>query len=122
MLERVRSIRTSERRIWQKITGIYAECSIDYDKTPPTTRGFYSMVQNKFHYAISGRTAPEVIFETARFIDNSFKDGSVKTTGTDLDGILPPMSRFGGGDRDAQKSRIVDRLKAFFDKYSRLVP
>ena len=60
--------------------------------------------------------------ETVRFMDNSFKDGSVKTTGTDLDRILPPMSRFGGGNRDAQKKRVVDRLKEFFDKYSGLVP
>lgn len=49
LLERVRSIRASERRIWQQITDIYAECSIDYDKSDPTTKDFYAMVQNKFH-------------------------------------------------------------------------
>ena len=65
LLERVRSIRASERRIWQKITDIYAECSIDYDKDSKTTRDFYAMVQNKFHYAITGLTAPEIIYGTA---------------------------------------------------------
>ena len=65
LLERVRSIRASERRIWQQITDIYAECSFDYDKNSPTTRDFFQMVQNKFHYAITGQTAPEIIFSHA---------------------------------------------------------
>lgn len=56
LLERVRSIRASERRIWQQVTDIYAECSIDYDPKAPTTKEFYAMVQNKFHYAIVGKT------------------------------------------------------------------
>ena len=61
LLERVRSIRASERRIWQQITDIYAECSIDYDRLAPTTKEFYAMVQNRFHYAITGQTAAEII-------------------------------------------------------------
>lgn len=61
LLERVRSIRTSERRIWQQITDIFAECSIDYNKNAQITKDFYSMVQNKFHYAITGKTAAEII-------------------------------------------------------------
>ncbi len=65
LLERVRSIRASERRIWQQITDIFAECSIDYDKNSPTTREFYGMVQNKFHYAITGQTAAEIISSKA---------------------------------------------------------
>ena len=65
LLERVRSIRASERRIWQQITDIYAECSIDYDRNSPTTREFFQMVQNRFHYAITGKTAPEIIYTTA---------------------------------------------------------
>ena len=65
LLERVRSIRASERRIWQQITDIYAECSIDYDKNSPTTREFYAMVQNRFHYAITGHTAAEIIYTKA---------------------------------------------------------
>ena len=65
LLERVRSIRASERRIWQKITDIYAECSTDYDRLTETTRDFYAMIQNKFHYAITGQTAAEIVFEGA---------------------------------------------------------
>lgn len=65
LLERVRSIRTSERRIWQQITDIYAECSTDYDKSSPTTRDFYAMIQNRFHYAITGQTAAEIIYTKA---------------------------------------------------------
>ena len=64
LLERVRSIRASERRIWQKITDVFAECSIDYDTKAPITHDFYAMVQNKFHYAITGKTAPEIIFDS----------------------------------------------------------
>ncbi len=62
LLERVRSIRASERRIWQQITDIFAECSIDYDKDSPVTQDFYAMVQNKFHYAITGQTAAEIVY------------------------------------------------------------
>ena len=62
LLERVRSIRTSERRIYQQITDIFAECSIDYDKYSPITQDFYATVQNKFHYAITGQTAAEIIY------------------------------------------------------------
>lgn len=65
LLERVRSIRASERRIWQKVTDIYAECTVDYDKTSPTTKAFYAMVQNKFHYAITGRTDAEIVYSRA---------------------------------------------------------
>ena len=65
LLERVRSIRASERRIWQQITDIFAECSIDYDKHAKVTHDFYAMVQNKFHYAIAGETAAEIIYHRA---------------------------------------------------------
>lgn len=65
LLERVRSIRASERRIWQQITDIFAECSIDYDKNSEITKKFFATVQNKFHYAITGRTAAEIVYEEA---------------------------------------------------------
>lgn len=65
LLERVRSIRASERRIWQQITDIYAECSIDYDRNSQTTRDFYAMIQNRFHYAITGQTAAEIVYTKA---------------------------------------------------------
>ena len=65
LLERVRSIRASERRIWQQITDIFAECSIDYDKDSEITKKFFATVQNKFHYAITGQTAAEIVYERA---------------------------------------------------------
>jgi hypothetical protein len=65
LLQRVRSIRASERRIYQQVTDIFAECSIDYDPHSEITRGFYAMVQNKFHYAITGKTAAEIIYKSA---------------------------------------------------------
>lgn len=65
LLERVRSIRASERRIYQQITDIFAECSVDYDSKSDTTKNFYAMVQNKFHFAIIGHTAAEIICEKA---------------------------------------------------------
>ncbi len=76
LLDRVRSIRASERRIWQQITDIFAECSIDYDKDSEITQAFYSMVQNKFHYAITGQTAAEIIYSHA----DSDKDNMGLTT------------------------------------------
>jgi len=76
LLERVRSIRASERRIWQQITDIYAECSIDYDRNSQTTHDFYAMIQNKFHYAISGKTAAEIVYEYS----NSSKEHMGLTT------------------------------------------
>lgn len=65
LLERVRSIRSSERRIYQQITDIFAECSIDYDKDADITKKFYATIQNKFHYAIAGHTAAEIIYYQA---------------------------------------------------------
>jgi len=65
LLERVRSIRASERRIYQQITDIFAECSIDYDPKSLTTRNFYASVQNRFHFAIMGQTVAEIIFSNA---------------------------------------------------------
>ena len=65
LLERIGSIRASERRIWQQITDIYAECSIDYDANADVTREFYAMIQNKFHFAITGETAAEIVYRRA---------------------------------------------------------
>ncbi|MDO4781689.1 MAG: virulence RhuM family protein [Capnocytophaga felis] len=65
LLQRIRSIRASERRIYQQVTDIFAECSIDYDSNSEITKNFYAMVQNKFHYAITGKTAPEIIYSQA---------------------------------------------------------
>ncbi len=65
LLERVRSIRASERRIYQQITDIFAECSIDYDPKSDITKEFYATIQNKFHFAISGQTAAEIVHSSA---------------------------------------------------------
>lgn len=65
LLEKVRSIRASERRIWQQITDIFAECSVDYDKNSEITKQFYATVQNKFHFAITGQTAAEIVYDRA---------------------------------------------------------
>ncbi len=65
LLERVRSIRASERRIYQQITDIFAECSIDYDSKSQITKDFYASIQNKFHFAITGQTAAEIIYKNA---------------------------------------------------------
>ena len=65
LLERVRSIRASERRIWQQITDIFAECAIDYNKNSAITKEFFATIQNKFHYAITHQTAAEIIYTNA---------------------------------------------------------
>ena len=65
LLERIRSIRASERRIYQQITDIFAECTIDYDKNSEITKNFYAIMQNKFHFAITGNTAAEIIYREA---------------------------------------------------------
>ena len=65
LLERIQSIRASERRIYQQVTDIFAECAIDYDRNSEITKNFYAMVQNKFHFAITGNTAAEIIYHMA---------------------------------------------------------
>ena len=85
LLERVRSIRASERRIWQKITDIFAECSIDYDKNSEITKDFYATIQNKFHYAIVGQTAPEIIYSKA---DNTKENMGLTTWKNSPDGRI----------------------------------
>ena len=65
LVDTVRSIRSSERRIWQQITDVFAEISYDYDKESEITKEFYATVQNKFHYAITGKTAAEIVYDTA---------------------------------------------------------
>ena len=85
LLERVRSIRASERRIWQQITDIFAECSIDYDKNAQVTRNFYATVQNAFHYAITGQTASEIVYNGA---DSSKENMGLTTWKNSPDGRI----------------------------------
>ncbi len=83
LLERVRSIRASERRIWQQITDVFAECSIDYTKDSEITYRFYATVQNKFHYAITGKTAAEIVYDAA---DHTKEHMGLTTWKNDPDG------------------------------------
>lgn len=85
LLERVRSIRASERRIWQQITDIFAECAIDYDRGAAAASDFYAMVQNKFHYAITGQTAAEIIISRA---DHTKEHMGLETWKHALDGRI----------------------------------
>ena len=85
LLRRVRSIRASERRVYQQVTDIFAECSIDYDKNADITKSFYAMVQNKFHYAITGKTAAEIVHKLA---DNKKENMGLSTWKNAPDGRI----------------------------------
>ena len=120
LLERVRSIRASERRIWQQITDIYAECSIDYDRTSQTTRDFYAMIQNKFHYAITGKTAAEIIYDTA---DHTKPHMGLTTWKNSPDGrILKSDVTVAKNYLDEQSIRRLERaVTGFFDYIEDLI-
>lgn len=120
LLERVRSIRASERRIWQQITDIFAECSIDYDKNSPVTQEFYATVQNKFHYAITGQTAAEIIYDKA----DSKKDYMGLTTWKNSpDGrILKSDITIAKNYLDEKQIRRLERtVSGFFDYVEDLI-
>lgn len=120
LLERIRSIRASERRIWQQITDIFAECSIDYDKSSPITQDFYAMVQNKFHYAITGKTAAEIIYTSA---DHTKEHMGLTTWKNSPDGrILKSDVTIAKNYLDEQQIRRLERaVTGFFDYIEDLV-
>ena len=120
LLERVRSIRTSERRIWQQITDIYAECSVDYDRASPTTRDFYAMIQNKFHYAITGKTAAEIVYDRA---DHTLPHMGLTTWKNSPDGrILKSDVTIAKNYLDEQQIRRLERaVTGFFDYIEDLI-
>ena len=120
LLERVRSIRTSERRIWQQITDIYAECSFDYDRNSPTTKEFFQMVQNRFHYAITGQTAPEIVFTHA---DHNKKHMGLTTWKNSPDGrILKSDSKIAKNYLTEQEIRKLERaVTGYFDYVEDLI-
>lgn len=120
LLERIRSIRTSERRIWQQITDIFAECSIDYDKSSPVTQDFYAMVQNKFHYAITGKTAAEIIYTSA---DHTMEHMGLTTWKNSPDGrILKSDVTIAKNYLDEQQIHRLERaVTGFFDYIEDLV-
>lgn len=120
LLERVRSIRASERRIWQQITDIYAECSIDYDRQAQTTRDFYAMIQNRFHYAIMGQTAAEIIYANA---DHTKENMGLTTWKNAPDGrILKSDVGIAKNYLPEQKIRQLERaVTGFFDYIEDLI-
>ena len=120
LLDRVRSIRASERRIWQQITDIFAECSIDYDKDSEITQAFYSMVQNRFHYAITGQTAAEIIYNNA---DSSKDNMGLTTWKNSPDGrILKSDVSIAKNYLDEQKIRRLERtVSGYFDYIEDLI-
>ncbi len=120
LLERIRSIRASERRIWQQITDIFAECSTDYDKDSPTTKAFYAAVQNKFHYAITGRTAAEIVSECA---DHTKENMGLTTWKNSPDGrILKSDVSVAKNYLDEKQIRQLERtVSGFFDYIEDLV-
>lgn len=120
LLERVRSIRASERRIWQQVTDIYAECSIDYDREAPTTHEFYAMVQNKFHYAITGKTAAEIIYDSA---DHSKENMGLTTWKNAPDGrILKSDTEIAKNYLDEKQIHQLERtVSGYFDYIEDLI-
>lgn len=120
LLERVRSIRASERRIWQQITDIFAECSVDYDKNSPITQEFYATVQNKFHYAITGQTAAEIIYSKA---DSSKEHMGLTTWKNSPDGrILKSDVTIAKNYLDEKQIKKLERtVSSFFDYVEDLI-
>lgn len=120
LLERVRSIRASERRIWQQITDIFAECSLDYDRNARITRDFYAMVQNKFHYAITGKTAAELIHDGA---DRAKENMGLKTWKNAPDGrILKSDVSVAKNYLDEKQIRQLERtVSGYFDYIEDLI-
>lgn len=120
LLERVRSIRASERRIWQQITDIFAECSVDYDKKSPITQKFYAMVQNKFHFAITGQTAAEIVYNSA---DSSKKNMGLTTWKNAPDGrILKSDVTVAKNYLDEKQIRRLERtVSGYFDYVEDLI-
>lgn len=120
LLERVRSIRASERRIWQQITDIFAECSTDYDRTSQVTREFYATVQNKFHYAITGKTAAEIIYDSA---DHTKANMGLTVWENGPEGrILKSDAKIAKNYLPIPKIRELERtVTGFFDYIERLI-
>lgn len=120
LLERVRSIRASERRIWQKVTDIFAEISIDYDKNSPITHRFYANVQNKFHYAITGQTAAEIIYHTA---DHNKEHMGLTTWKNAPDGrILKSDTKIAKNYLDEKQIKQLERnVTGYFDYVEDLI-
>ena len=119
LLERIREIRASERRAYQKITDVFEQCSYDYDKNSETTKAFYAFVQNKLHFAITGKTAAELIYERA----NSEKPSMGLTTWKDApDGkILKRDIGIAKNYLNEKELTRLNRLVTMFIDYAELM-
>lgn len=120
LLERIRSIRASERRIYLQITDIFAECSIDYDPTSDTTKNFYAHVQDKFHYAIHGQTSSELVYNQA---DSSKENMGLQTWKNSPKGrILKSDATIGKNYLNEDQIKQLERtISSFFDYIERIV-
>lgn len=120
LLERIRSIRSSERRIYQQVTDIFAECSIDYDKNSSIAKNFYAHVQNKFHFAITGNTAAEIIHKKA---DSTKPNMGLKTWKKSPDGrILKLDVSVAKNYLDEKELKGLERIVgAYFDYIEGLI-
>lgn len=120
LLERIRSIRSSERRIYQQVTDIFAECSIDYDKNSPLAQNFYAHIQNKFHYAITGNTAAEIIHKKA---DSTKPNMGLKTWKKSPEGrILKLDVSIAKNYLDEKELKSLERIVgAYFDYIEGLI-
>ena len=120
LLERVRSIRASERRIWQQITDIFAECSIDYNRDSDTAYHFYATIQNKFHYAITGKTAAEIVYNQA---DHTKENMGLTTWKNAPDGrILKSDTPIAKNYLDEKQIRQLERaVTGYFDYIEDLI-
>ncbi len=115
LLGRIRAIRASERRIYQQITDIFAECSIDYDKNSPVTKNFYALVQNKFHYAITGQTAAEIIYTKA---DNTKPNAGLTTWKNSPDGRINKADvEIAKNYLDEEEIKKLERLVTMYFDY-----
>lgn len=120
LLERIRSIRASERRIYQQITDIFAECSTDYDPKSEITQEFYAAVQNKFHFAITGQTAAEIVYEQA---DSNKDHMGLKTWKNAPDGrILKSDTKIAKNYLSEKEIKKLERtITGFFDYIENII-
>lgn len=119
LLERIREIRASERRAYQKITDVFEQCSYDYDKNSETTKNFYSFVQNKLHFAVTGKTAAELIYERA----DSEKPAMGLTTWKDAPNgkVLKRDIRIAKNYLNEKELSHLNRLVTMFIDYAELM-
>lgn len=120
LLDKVRSIRASERRIYQQITDIFAECSIDYNPNDEITKNFYALVQNKFHYAITGQTAAEIIYKKA---DAQKENMGLTTWKNAPDGRILKLDTAIGKNylQEKEIKRLERTVTAYFDYIENLI-